>query len=85
MIPKALEKLSRKLKGINEEFMKTLESLDALVSWKTGFLFTPKTAFYFYLSTLAISNVALHNPFNVLVFKSPGLHQEFPIPSVGGV
>ena len=32
MIPKALEKLSRKLKGINEEFMKTLESLDALVS-----------------------------------------------------
>jgi len=32
LIPKALEKLSRKLKGINEEFMKTLESLDALVS-----------------------------------------------------
>ncbi|XP_073255228.1 BAG family molecular chaperone regulator 1-like [Porites lutea] len=31
LIPKALEKLSRKLKGINEEFMKTLESLDALI------------------------------------------------------
>ena len=33
LVPKALEKLTRKLQGINEEFMKTLESLDALVSW----------------------------------------------------
>ena len=32
-MPKALEKLTRKLQGVSEEFMKTLESLDALVSW----------------------------------------------------
>ncbi len=34
LVADALEKLTRKIKAVNEEFMKTLESLDALVSWQ---------------------------------------------------
>ena len=32
LVTQALDKLSRKIQAVSEEFMKTLESLDALVS-----------------------------------------------------
>jgi len=31
LVPKALEKLTRKIQGVSEDFMKTLESLDGLI------------------------------------------------------
>ena len=31
LVPKALEKLTRKIQGVSEDFMKTLESVDGLV------------------------------------------------------